>query len=132
LCRIISDNIPFPFNFFLRISTGFKPPPLLIQSRQGQKLDEIPTESKGLNRKGTWLKFASIVGKKNQQGVLETRCGRPSSWSSVGVRVGMESDHFGFDGGGNVVRRTAANKKFGRDDGDFKKLVLDCCNESGH
>jgi hypothetical protein len=31
-------------------------------------VDEIPTESKGLNRKGRRLKFASIVGNKIKKG----------------------------------------------------------------
>jgi hypothetical protein len=33
-----------------------------------EEVDEIPTESKELNRKGRWLKFASIVGKKSKGG----------------------------------------------------------------
>jgi hypothetical protein len=66
--------------------------------------------------------------KKNQKGVLETRCGCASSWSSAGVPVEMESDHLGFYGVGNVLGKTVANKKFSRDDGDFKKLVPDFCN----
>jgi hypothetical protein len=91
-----------------------------MKSQESQK-DEM-------ERGGGWYSRA-LSEEKNQKGVLETRCGSASSWSSAGVSVEMESDHLGFDGVGNVLGRTVANKKFGREDGNFKKLVPDFRNE---
>jgi hypothetical protein len=41
----------------------------------------------------------------------------------------MELDDPGFDGVGHLLEQTAAHKKFDRDDGEFKKLVPDFCDE---